>query len=445
MTVTQFKLFVMMVLQLAIWGSWALQIYGYLGGIGFEPWQQSVILNAFPVGAILAMFFSTQFADRYFAAEKFLAFSHFIGGLAMLGLAFVPKYFGENAFLPFAILMYVHCIFYVPTFSITNSIAFAHLKDPKNEFGVVRMGGTVGWILVAWPFLLILVDWKNVPALAEVGFKEWIFKTLGTPLTGAAYIEGASAIFIVAGLVSLVLAAYALTLPHTPPRPGETLAWVEAMKLLRIPFVLVLWIVTLIDSTVHQSFFAWTFGYLQHVGIASNWAQPIMSIGQVAEILTMLILGVVLKNFGYKATMIVGVLGHVARFLVFAYFPEHPWLIIAVNILHGICYAFFFAAVYIFVEQVFPTDARSSAQGLFNLMIFGIGPLIAFFICPYLGGVYSTTSVVDGREVSAISDYRTLFLYPAGAAAVAVVLLALFFHPPKKLDETTEHVGEAAT
>jgi MFS family permease len=435
---TQFRLFLMMVLQLAIWGSWALQIYGYLGGIGFTPFQRSVVLNAFPVGAILAMFFSTQFADRYFAAEKFLAFSHFVGGLAMMGLAFTQE------FWPFMILMYVHCIFYVPTFSITNSIAFAHLKDAKEEFGVVRMGGTIGWILVAWPFLLLLVDWSQVPSLDQVGFKEWIGTALAKPLSGDAYLQGAKSMFIVAGVVSFVLAAYSLTLPHTPPRKGESLAWVEAMKLLAIPFVLVLWIVTLIDSTVHQSFFSWTFEYLVSIGIGSNWAQPIMSIGQVAEIVTMIFLGVVLKNLGYKTTMIVGVLGHVARFLVFAFFPEHPWLIVAVNVLHGICYAFFFAAVYIFVEQVFPTNVRSSAQGLFNLMIFGIGPLIAFFVCPILSDMYAIKSVVAGKEIVK-TDYRTLFLYPAGAAAVGVVILALFFHPPKRLDETTSHgEGEGA-
>jgi MFS family permease len=439
MTGTQFRLFLMMVLQLAIWGSWALQIYGYLLRIGFTELQRSFVLNGFSVGAILAMFFSNQFADRHFAAEKFLAFSHFVGGLAMLGLAFTKD------FWPFIILMYIHCIFYVPTFSITNSIAFAHLKDPKTEFGIVRTGGTIGWILVAWPFLLLLVDWSKVPELSQVGLKDWLGTALATPLQGPDYIRGASSIFIVAGIVSLILAAYSLTLPHTPPRKGEALAWKEAMKLLAVPFVLVLWIVTLIDSTVHQAFFLWTFDFLNHVGIGSNWIQPIMSIGQVAEILTMLVLGIVLKNLGYKTTMIVGVLGHVARFLVFAYFPESKATIILVNILHGICYAFFFAAVYIFVEQVFPTDARSSAQGLFNLMIFGIGPLIASFLCPFLARQYSTLKMVDGKEVPVISDYQTLFLYPAGAAAVAVIMLALFFHPPKRLDETTEHVGDAAT
>src|SRR6266702_5535019 len=133
----RFRLFIMMVLEFFIWGCWLPLIYGYLPSLKFSPIKQAWILNAFPIAAIVGMFFSNQFADRHFAAEKFLAFSHFISGLAVLSLAFTPS------FWPFFILMMVHCLLYVPTISITNSIAFANMKDPK-EFGLVRMGGTIG-------------------------------------------------------------------------------------------------------------------------------------------------------------------------------------------------------------------------------------------------------------------------------------------------------------
>src|ERR1700753_3265328 len=134
------KLFLMMVLQFFIWGAWLPLIFGYLPSLGFSPTEQSLILNAFPIAAVVGMFFSNQFADRNFAAERFLAFSHLVGGLAMLGLGFTRD------FWTFFILMSVHCLLYVPTLSIVNSITFAHLKDPK-EFGLVRMGGTIGWVL----------------------------------------------------------------------------------------------------------------------------------------------------------------------------------------------------------------------------------------------------------------------------------------------------------
>src|SRR5690349_2545111 len=166
-----FKLFLMMVLEFFIWGAWFPLIFGYLPSLGFSAGDQSWILNAFPIAAIVGMFFSNQFADRNFSAEKFLAFSHLVGGLAMLGLAFIkPDPQGAAPFWPFFSLMLIHCLLYVPTISITNSIAFANMKDAQKEFGFVRMGGTLGWILAAWPFTFILVDWDKVKAANPHGF-----------------------------------------------------------------------------------------------------------------------------------------------------------------------------------------------------------------------------------------------------------------------------------
>src|SRR5205823_4263092 len=167
------KLFLMMVLEFFIWGCWLPLIYGYLPSLDFTPAEQSWILNAFPIAAIIGMFFSNQYADRHFAAQKFLGFSHLIGGAAILGLAFT------RSFWPFCILMYLHCLFYVPTISIANSIAFANIKDAKKEFGLVRVGGTIGWVLAAWPFTFILVDWDKVHALNPQGSLNW----LGTVLS----------------------------------------------------------------------------------------------------------------------------------------------------------------------------------------------------------------------------------------------------------------------
>jgi hypothetical protein len=207
----RFRLFLMMVLEFVIWGAWLPLIYGYLPSLNFTPLQQSFILNAFPVAAIIGMFFSNQFADRNFAAEKFLAVSHLIGGLAILGLGFT------RAFWPFFTLMLIHCLLYVPTLSICNSIAFAHLKDTQKEFGLIRMGGTIGWILVAWPFTFIFVDWAAVNAKATTGFTDWLGTVFSSSLSGVAFQDAMRWTFIVAGLTSFVLAAYSLTLPHTPP------------------------------------------------------------------------------------------------------------------------------------------------------------------------------------------------------------------------------------
>jgi len=422
-------LFIMMALEFFIWGAWLPLIFGYLPSLGFSPTQQSLILNAFPVASIVGMFFSNQWADRKFAPEKFLAFSHLIGGLAILGCGFTKE------FMPFFLLMLVHCLLYVPTISITNSIAFANMKDPEKEFGLVRMGGTIGWILAAWPFTFIFVNWDAVSAANPAGLVDWIGQALANPLSGDAAKAATKWTFIVAGIASLVLAAFSLTLPRSQPKPAavagavEKLAWLEAVRLLKHPFVLVLWLVTLVDSFVHNCYFSWTGVFLGTsksaggVGIASNWIAPIMSIGQVAEIATMFILGATLKTLGWRTTMIIGILGHAARFAVYAFFPQSAGMIILIQILHGICYAFFFATVYIFVDAYFPKDIRSSAQGLFNLMILGVGALLAFSICPWL--------IQNVYTVNAVTNFKGLFMVPLAAASVAAIALALFFHPPK--------------
>jgi MFS family permease len=149
---------------------------------------------------------------------------------------------------------------------------------------------------------------------------------------------------------------------------------------------------------------------------------PVMSIGQVMEILTMFILGATLKRLGWRVTMIVGILGHTARFAIYAFFPQSAALIVLVQLVHGICYAFFFATVYIFVDAYFPKDTRASAQGLFNMMIFGFGNLLANFVCPWLKqSVYT---------VGDVTNYQSLFLVPTIISVIAAVALAVLFHPP---------------
>jgi predicted MFS family arabinose efflux permease len=300
---------------------------------------------------------------------------------------------------------------YVPTLSVANSVAFANLQNPARDFGTVRMGGTVGWVLVSWPFVFLL------SAHAAVEQVRWIF--------------------IVGAMLSFVMAAFSFTLPHTPPKRAEEaqdpLAWRETLSLLRTPYVLVLFIVTFIDSVIHNGYFVMADAFLTNrVGIAGNLSMIVLSLGQIAEVITMVILGRVLVRLGWKATMIVGILGHAARFMVFALFADSIPVIVAVQLLHGICYAFFFATLYIFVDDAFPKDVRASAQGLFNLLILGIGNVAAAFIFPTLMGRWS--AVVTGPDGVASSqvDYSSLFMVPTGMAAVAVLLMVLFFKPPHR-------------
>ena len=231
------------------------------------------------------------------------------------------------------------------------------------------------------------------------------------------------------------LTAFALTLPHTAPKPveagAERFAWLEAIRLLRTPFILILWIVTFIDSFVHNCYFNWTGRFLPTVGIPGNWVTPVMSIGQVAEVLTMAILGACLKRLGWRMTMVLGILGHAARFAVFSFCGDESfrWLIVAVNILHGVCYAFFFATLYIFIDAAFPKDVRTSAQGLFNLLVLGVGDLTAKWLFIPLTAKYTVDNV---------TDFKSLFLIPTGLAFVGAIILAVAFWPPKSVSQHGE-------
>ena len=180
------RLFLMMVLQLAVWGAWAPKLFPYMGMLGFHPWQQSLVGSCWGIASVAGIFFSNQFADRNFAAERFMAVSHALSGLALAACAFL------TSFWPFFAAYLVFSLLYVPTLSVSNSIAFANLKDPAKDFGAIRMGGTLGWVLVSWPFVFLL------GAKADASQVRWIF--------------------LVAAIVSFALAAYSLTLPHTPPR-----------------------------------------------------------------------------------------------------------------------------------------------------------------------------------------------------------------------------------
>jgi len=196
--------------------------------------------------------------------------------------------------------------------------------------------------------------------------------------------------------------------------------------------------VTFIDSMIHAGYFKLAENFLEKgVGLEKAWIMPVMSIGQVAEILTMAILGGVLAKFGWKTTMILGILGHAARFAVFAFLPQNTAVIIAVQVLHGVCYAFFFATLYIFIDAAFPKDVRASAQSLFNLLVLGLGDLAAnWFFFPLRTRLTDADGVVN---------YQSLFLVPTFMALGGAALLLVAFWPPKWLASGAEVVDDPET
>jgi nucleoside transporter len=399
----QWRLSVMMFLEYVIWGSWFPLVSLYLSSfLHFSGTELGWIFATFAIASVTAVFVSGQIADRYFSTEKFLAVSHLVGGLAMFALAF------QKSFWPFFVVMLVHALVYVPTLSLTNSISFHHLKDAQEEFGRVRLWGTIGWIAASWPFVFILRG-KEGPAM-----------------------EGAlTSIFIVAGIASLALAAFSLALPKTPPAKDvqQRNAPLEAIRLLAIPSVFVLFVVTFLDALVHQCYFFWTSPFLSTIGLPNNWISAAMSIGQFAEIATMAGLGYFLKRLGWRWTMIFGILGHSVRFFIYS-IGEPVWLVVGSNIVHGFCYAFFFASVYIYVDEAFPKDARASAQGLFNFLILGLGPFVGSLLWGALGDTF--------RTAAGDVDFSKLFLVPAALGLLAALVLFIGFHPARTRDQAVQ-------
>lgn len=393
------QLFLMMLLQIGMWGAWVPKLYAYMGLLGFSASQMGLIGSVNGIAALLGMFLTNQYADRVMAAEKVLGISHLLGAALLIALSQV------SSFSAFFALFLAYNLVFVPSISVSNSIALANLPRPAEQFGAVRMGGTIGWIIASWPFLFLLGPEADLSQMRSI--------------------------WLVAAAASVLLGVFAFTLPSTPPQTNPSMdskAWRRAALLLRQPFLLVLFIATFIDSVVHNSYYVMADIFLTtRVGIAGNMSMVVLSLGQAAEIAAMLILGRVLVRLGWRTTLIIGIAGHTVRFLVFAFLPDYPALIIGVQFVHGICYAFFFATLYIFIDECCPKDVRVSMQGLFNILVLGVGSVVAGWLFPALMATMTIPSVAGGP---AQIDFQTLFLVPVALSLLGVLLLAFAFRPP---------------
>lgn len=381
-----------MVLQYAVWGIWMPILARYLqapveqGGLGFTQGQVGWILGlAASIGAVTAPFIAGQFADRHFSAERFMAVLLLVGGLIKYVTAF------QTTFTAWVILSVLYSIVYMPTLSLTNSVAFAHLDDADAEWPLVRVFGSFGWIAASWLFPMLWLQ-------TDLHF-QWLPPFfIGNEVADSTHRLADS--LKAAGVISVGYAIFCLGLPRTPPKKEavEPLAFAKAFALLKHPSFAWLVIASLPISIIHQIYFMQTAPFFSDVlGLQNSYIGPAMTIGQFAELFVMASLGYLLKGAGFRFTITLGCLAYVLRYAIFGAAATIPnEFVIASQALHGFCYACFFASAYIYVERIADADVRNSAQTVFGIIILGIGPVIA---APTLGALSQAYSHPDEVRV----------------------------------------------
>jgi len=390
MTLVKVRLAVMMFMEFFIWGAWYVTVGTWLGETQhFTGTQISLIAGTTAVGAIVSPFLAGWIADRFFATQHVLAVLH-AAGAVLLYLASE-----RNAFTPLYWLVLAYACVYMPTLALTNSLAFRQMRDPKIEFGPIRVLGTAGWIVAG----LI------------VGGLKW--EATAMPLRLAAG-------------CSLALAVYALTLPHTPPikESGKfeiaKLLPVEAVGLLRERSFAIFVMASFLICIPLQFYYAFTNLFLNEIGIHN--AAGKMTGGQMSELFCMLLIPWFFRRLGVKYMLIAGMSAWALRYVFFAFGNGGAgiWMLYGGILLHGICYDFFFVTGQIYVDRKAPAASRAAAQGMLTLITYGAGMLVGSWLSGQVVDHYATVAA-DG---SATHAWKPIWLI---SAALSATILILFF------------------
>ena len=398
-TKIKIQLSVMMFLEFFIWGGWFVTLGTFLGNnLNATGAESAMAFSTQSWGAIIAPFIIGLIADRYFNAEKILGILHLAGAVLMYQMYMSTDFAG---FYPY---VFGYMILYMPTLALVNSISFNQMKNPAKEFSFVRVFGTIGWI-VAGLIISYVFLWDSVE-----GRQEGLLKNT----------------FLMVSIASACLGVFSFMLPKTPPKVGKdekisisAILGLDALKLLKDRNFLVFFISSILICIPLAFYYQNANPFLSEIGMDNPTGK--MTIGQASEVLFMLLLPYFFKKFGFKKTLIAGMLAWTVRYLLFAYgnAGDLAFMLIIGIALHGICYDFFFVSGQIYTDSKAGIKYKSAAQGLITLATYGVGMLIGFKIA---GIITDTYKAADG-----LHTWENIWTFPAIFAFVVMILFVIFF------------------
>lgn len=389
------QLMLMMFLQFFTWGAWYGQMSVYMGKqLNATGDQIGNAYTAFSIAMIISPFIGAV-ADRYFAAQRVLGVLNLLGAAVLF---FLTQITDAGTFF-WAILAY--CLCFAPCIALTSSIAMRQMNTPEKDFPMIRVMGTIAWIAVT-----------NLIGLMKVGDQVTIFQ--------------------ISILASLVLGVLAFTLPNTPPRAtgpmniGQIIGS-DAFVLFKNRSFVIFFIASVAICIPLSFYYAFANPSLRASGM--EFVENKMSLGQVSEVLFMLLIPLAFARLGVKWMLAVGLIAWIVRFLCFGYGDaSSEWILYLAILLHGVCFDFFFVTGQIYTDTKAGEKIKSQAQGLITLATYGIGMGIG----SWLGGQVLT----DNTNAEQITNWLNVWMVPAGIAAVVLGLFLLMFREDKQATTT---------